>query len=96
MILTFTFFTGEGTYHGLFWPTPSLYSVALFLIVLKGIFSKKGKLFLFSIIILPFFLFMHPLSLVALAFLPFYYFFSCVFSPYQEKVSEKEYLCLFF
>jgi hypothetical protein len=66
IIVLIALFTGDGLYHGLYWPTASLYSVSLFLIISRLIIDGRKYWWLKIILLLPFFLLTHPLSVVAI------------------------------
>lgn len=70
LVVTLAFFTGDGTYHGLYWPASSLYSVSLFLLILKIIIDNKKNWIIKLFFILPVFILIHPLSIISLFSLP--------------------------
>lgn len=76
LITTLAFFTGDGTYHGFYWPTASLYSVAIFLFILKMIINNHKKILFKFLFILPIFLLLHPFSLILLLSIPVYFLLS--------------------
>lgn len=95
LILTLALFTGEGVYHGLFWPTPSLYAVCLFLLIFKLLFSKNQYWWLKLCFLLPTFLLAHPLSFISLFSLPVYFLLSFIFSKKKEGKARLRVLSLF-
>ncbi|CAN2040213.1 ABC-2 type transport system permease protein [Candidatus Magnetomoraceae bacterium gMMP-15] len=66
--LIFSFYTGNGSYHGFFWIVPSFYSLLfLYLTIIVFFYTKKWYIFSpFTIFLL---LFSHPLSLFCIALL---------------------------
>lgn len=93
LVLVLTFFTGDGAYHGLFWPTPSLYSVALYLIILKIIINQNKYWFVKLFFLLPIFLLIHPLSLVACFSFPIIYLINIIYK--DKKIQGNIFLLTF-
>ena len=84
LVLVTAFFTGDGSYHGLFWPTASLYSISLFLIIFKLALAGKKNWFLYTLSLFPLFFLCHPLGMASLITLPFFILIDYLFLKIKD------------
>ena len=64
--ILFAFYTGNGSYHGFFWITPSFYCILFWLFLFWSFFYSKHW-YILSPIFLLFLFFSHPMSLFGIA-----------------------------
>jgi hypothetical protein len=95
-IFCLTLYNGSGSYHGFFWVVPSFFSLLLFFILFSIIFKNVKQWKLLIILILPIFIFLHPVSLYSLALFAIYYFIYFIFTKKLDLVSLKKITFTFF
>ncbi len=68
-------FHGSGSYHGFYWVVPSFFATALFFLIFSLIFSKNYYRYIYLFILVPIYIFMHPISIYTIAIFPLFFIF---------------------
>jgi len=78
-------YNGSGAYHGFFWVVPSFFFVALFLVIISLVIRGHKYWKAALLIIIPFFVHLHPMSIYSILVLLFFYLSYSFFIKNTQK-----------